>query len=323
LTGQLIHEVIGVTFDMIARAAPVIRLGLLYLTLSGCTEEKTPPHTDRHVLRMAATNVETLTPAIARLPDVSVQAVTPGGLSVTNLMDLQRGTIDVAIAMADVAYLAFAGQLDEVSEPFSQLRGIAMLNDIPFHFLVGPNARINSIHQLKGARVALGPDGSATVSIAETLLAAYGLTVADVKGERRSYPETVQGLLRGDLGAAFMTLALNSDPVSQATRGGARLLPVDGPEIEGLKQRRPYLRQTLIPARVYFGQATPIRTLAVDLVLLCRVDLNEDIVYRLLEAYFETPPGTAPPMDLERAPATPMPLHPGAARYYRQRQLSR
>jgi TRAP transporter TAXI family solute receptor len=272
---------------------------------------------------MAATNVETLTPAIARLSDVSVQAVTPGGLSVTNLMDLQRGTIDVAIAMADVAYLAFAGQLEEVSEPFSQLRGIAMLDDIPFHFLVGPNPRINSIHQLKGARVALGPDGSATVSIAETLLAAYGLTVADVRGERRSYPETVQGLLRGDLDAAFMTLALNSEPVRQATTGGARLLPVDGPEIEGLKQRRPYLRQTLIPARIYFGQTTPIRTLAVDLVLLCRVDLSEDIVYRLLEAYFETPPGTPPPMDLERAPATPMPLHPGAARYYRQRQLSR
>jgi TRAP-type uncharacterized transport system substrate-binding protein len=45
-------------------------------------------------------------------------------------------------------------------------------------------------------------------------------------------------------------------------------------------------------------------------------------VYSLLDAYFATRPATTPP-NLERAPATPVPLHPGAARYYRQRELSR
>ena len=304
------------------RVTPLIRLGLFCLAFPGCTGNAPPPVEPR-VLRMAATNAETLGPAIARLPDVSIQAVTPGGLSITNLVDLQRGTLDVAMSMADVAYLAFVGQLDKTSKPFTELRGIAMLNDIPFHFLVGPDANIRSIHQLKGAHVALGPEGSATALIAETLLTAYGLTIADVKTERRSYQDTIAGLLRGDLDAAFMTLALGSDLVMHAINGGARLLAVDGHEIEGLRQRRPYLRQTLLPGHIYPGQETPIRTLGVDLVVLCRVDLDEHLVYRIVEAYFATSPGTTPPLDLERAPATPMPLHPGAARYYRQRQLSR
>ena len=45
-------------------------------------------------------------------------------------------------------------------------------------------------------------------------------------------------------------------------------------------------------------------------------------VYRVLDAYFATQPATAP-LNLERAPATPIPLHRGAARFYRQRELSR
>src|SRR5688500_17468164 len=145
---------------MLMRTASVIQLGLLCLGLCGCIRNP-PPHGKRHVLLVPATNVETLKPAIARLPDVSVEAVTPGGLSVTNLIDLQRGTIDLTTSLAAVAYLAFAGQLDQGSQPFSQLRGIAMLDDIPFHFIVGPNADTKSIRQLKGVHLALGPDGSA------------------------------------------------------------------------------------------------------------------------------------------------------------------
>ena len=66
-----------------------------------------------------------------------------------------------------------------------------------------------------------------------------------------------------------------------------------------------------------------MHTLAVDRVMLCRADLDENLVYELLEAYFADSPGTVPPTNFERAPATPLPLHPGALRYYRQRELSR
>ena len=78
----------------------------------------------------------------------------------------------------------------------------------------------------------------------------------------------------------------------------------------------------VIPRLTYPNQHEPVHTLGVDQLMVCRADLDEDVVYRLLDGYFATRPSTRPP-DLERAPATPIPLHPGAARYYRQRELSR
>jgi uncharacterized protein len=297
---------------------------LLCWAITGCSRPAAAP-AKRYVLRLAVTASQDpyLRAAYSQLPDVSVEAVTPGGASILNVTNLQRGVINVGIALADVVYLGYTGQLAERSGPFDQLRGMAVLDLNTFHLLAGANTDIDSIHQLKGRHVALGPVGSSSAEIAETLLKANGLTVADVRGERVPYPETVERLAKGDFDAAFMIQIPGSDFVTQATRDGARLIDVDGPVIEEIRHHRPFLRRTLIPKGVYPGQDKPVRTIGVDRVLICRADVDQDLVYRLLEAYFAPHPGATPPGDLERAPATPVPLHPGAARYYRQRELSR
>ena len=129
-------------------------------------------------------------------------------------------------------------------------------------------------------------------------------------------------LSNGDIDAAFSGFTLPSATVIAAMKRGARLIPIDGPVIEEMRTRYPYLKRTLIPRGTYPNQPEPIRTLGVDTLLVCRADLDDDLVYRLLDAYFATRPAMTPP-NLDRAPATPIPLHPGAARYYRQRELSR
>jgi len=89
-----------------------------------------------------------------------------------------------------------------------------------------------------------------------------------------------------------------------------------------MRMRYPYLKRTLIPRGTYPNQHEPIRTLGVDTLLVCRAELDDATVYAVLDAYFATRSAATPP-NLERAPATPIPLHPGAARYYRQRELAR
>ena len=276
-----------------------IRLALLCLAFTGCTQPAAAP-AKRYVLRIAVTDPY-LKATYSQLSDISIEDVTPAGASVLTVMNLQRGIVDVSVALADAAYLGYTGQLEEAPGPFDQLRGMAVLDLNTLHLLVGTNTHIHSIDQLNGRHVALGPSGSSGAVIAETLLKANGLTVD----------------------AAFVIQIPGNGPVMQATRGGARLLDVDGPLIEEIRQHRPYLRRTLIPKGVYPGQDKPIRTIGVDRVLICRADVPEGIVYRLLDAYFSARPEGTPPADLERAPATPLPLHPGAARYYRQRELSR
>jgi TRAP-type uncharacterized transport system substrate-binding protein len=62
----------------------------------------------------------------------------------------------------------------------------------------------------------------------------------------------------------------------------------------------------------------------IDLLLVCSVELSNDIAYALTRALFEqVPQRLRRQFDPQRAPATVIPLHAGAARYYRERELSR
>ena len=71
------------------------------------------------------------------------------------------------------------------------------------------------------------------------------------------------------------------------------------------------------------------RTVAIDNVLICRAELTPDIVYTLARTLFEGLPSiasihaSARQIDPENGASTPIPLHDGAARYYRERELFR
>jgi len=272
---------------------------------------------------MSGTTARDLQGAFSRLHDIDVSIVTEGGSSVTGLQNLQQGKIDVAMAMADVAYLAYAGQLDGSSIPFDQLRGLAVVTLNTLHLIAARGTGIASIRDLKGLRVALGPDGSATALIAERALEAHGITINDVRSYRLPYAETADKLVRGEMDAAFMTQIPPSGPIVTAAASGARLVDIRGPVIEDLRTRYPYLKRTMIPRATYPNQPDAVHTIGVDLLLTCRADVDEAVIYRLLEAYFAARSNSSLPLEMERAPATPIPLHAGAARYYRHRELMR
>ncbi len=80
----------------------------------------------------------------------------------------------------------------------------------------------------------------------------------------------------------------------------------------------------VIPQGTYPLQDRPVRTIGVDLLLVCRADLDSRLVYELTRSYFEdTPENIRSQTDPQRAAAVVIPLHPGAARYYREREVRR
>jgi TRAP transporter TAXI family solute receptor len=108
---------------------------------------------------------------------------------------------------------------------------------------------------------------------------------------------------------------------------GIRILDVDRKTINALRARYPFVNPTAVPAGDITGIANDVHTFGVENVLVCRRDLGEELVYRLTAGLFEQAERNAQrnpearTIDLEQAPATPIPLHPGAARYYRQREI--
>jgi len=151
-----------------------------------------------------------------------------------------------------------------------------------------------------------------------------GVSTSEIHGEFAPYDAAVEKLLKGDVDALIVTVQPSQEPVARALRGGARLLEINGPEVEALRAHYPLLRRTLLPGGTYPGQDKPLHTVGVDLVLVCRADLDNELVYELTRALFEeVPQRIRRQLDPQRAPATVIPLHSGAARYYRERELSR
>ncbi len=271
---------------------------------------------------MARTTSNELSRALERLPHVDAQVVTDGGSSITSLIDLRSGKTDVAVPVADVAYLAYAGQLGEIEGRFDQLRGMAVTGLNPIHLLISPKARVRSLSDLAGHYVSLGAPGSSTALVTERLLQAHGIPPTKVRAEKIPNGEMVKLLSQSEIDAAFTMFATPSQQVLTVLKAGGRLIDIDGPLVEEMRTQYPYLKRMLIPAHTYPSQPNAVRTIGIDIALVCRADLDDDLVYSLLEAYFATRPEMTPP-NLDRAPATPIPLHPGAARYYRQRELTR
>jgi TRAP transporter TAXI family solute receptor len=286
---------------------------------SGAAETTAPP---RAPLRVARTFANDYQSALKRIPNLKVEIVSEGGSSITSLLDLKNGKTNMSGTLADVAYLSYAGQLEEIPQPFEQLRGMAVTGLNTMHLLVARDAPVKTISDLKGLRISLGAPGSSMAHIAQRMLQDYGITPAQIHAERIPNAEIVARLANGGIDAAFSGFTLPSPTVVAAMEAGARLIPIDGPLIEEMRTRYPYLKRTLIPRGMYPNQPEPIRTLGVDTLLVCRAEVDDSLVYAMLDAYFATRPATTPP-NLERAPATPVPLHPGAARFYRQHELSR
>ena len=295
---------------------------VLCLVAASCSRAAETTTVARASLRLSQTTANDLKTALARIPDVKSEVVTEVGSSITSLLDLKNGKTNVTGTLADVAYLAYGGQLEEITQPFDQMRGMAVTGLNTMHLLVAAGARVHSLRDLKGLRVSLGAPGSSTAHITERMLQDLGIMAGQRRAERIPNADIISRLGSGDLDAAFSGFTMPSATVTAAMQKGARLIPIDDPRMEEMRTRYPYLKRTLIPRGTYPNQPEPIRTLGVDTLLVCRAELDDETVYMLLDAYFATRPATTPP-NLDRAPATPIPLHPGAARYYRQHELSR
>jgi uncharacterized protein len=261
------------------------------------------------------------------MPDVRIQQVDTSG-SLDNIQALEDGAVDIGLSQAGIAYMAYNGRLRESVRAMRGIRGIAILNSSAVQLMVGPRSRIRSMDELVGRRVGVGPDGSGAAVISQALLRGYFSPNA-VDEVHATVPQTMSMVLADTLDAAFTVSSVPNEDVKSLTDAGARLIPIRGPSVDRLRTIYPFFRSEIIPANAYRGADQPVHTLSVDVVLLTRAGLGDAVVRRLTEGLFRMLPqlsaelpflkGMAP----ERAPATPVPLHSGAALYYRERELRR
>jgi TRAP transporter TAXI family solute receptor len=283
-----------------------LRVSLSFPPLGGSMAEefkRTLPHYD----------VQTIAPA-----SISPPASTPGAIA--------RGLVDWGIERADIAYRSHVAQTARGSG--RQVRGIALLPPLPMYALVRPNSGIKTVRDLRGRNIAVGPVNTSSHVLAEAVLRQLAITDARIVNVPSRQP-AADGLLAGTLDVAFFPgYVYPDDEVSAAIKAGAYLLPIDGTVVDDLRRENPFIRGVTIPRNIYPGQDRLIPTIGIDLVVVCAADLGADMVYEVTTQLFKVYPSLSRLeamlrfLNLDNAPATPLPLHPGASRYYRELQLS-
>ena len=251
---------------------------------------------------------------------------TSGGVVVVSAVD--RGQGQLGLAQSDVVYIAYRRGIEDNLYPHKNLRAIAVLWTNTLYVLVQRDSPFHSISDLKGRRVGVIVKGTSGEFSTRIVLGAYGMSYDDIQPTFQPTNQIVPKLGKGEIDAVF-----SASPVMLAAAGALgrsvplRFLPIDRAVINRLRGSYPFLKPVTIPANQLQGQNQPTESLGSEWLLVYRSDLSEDLVYQLTREFFAQLPalarahGEAAGIDPEQAPATPIPLHPGAARYYREREV--
>lgn len=263
----------------------------------------------------------------SRLDGVRAEILTGG--STENVQAVEAGRAAIGFTQADVAYVAYRRGTENDRRPYSALRGMAMLWTNTVHVVVPRDSDVRSVGELRGRRVAVGTRGSGSETLAHIVLEAYGLPYPSIQPEFLSFVDTIDRMRGGQLDAALIVAGLPAGAVVDLSdRPGIRVLPIPRDQVRTMRAQYPFLQPLVVPGGTYAGMPDPIETLGVSSLLVARDDLDEQLAYRLTRTLFEVLPElqavhpAARLIDPEQAPATPIPLHPGAARYYRERQIT-
>lgn len=271
---------------------------------------------------------------VYKVKDLNLRAtVESSGASVANAQLIGTGDADFALLQNDIAFYAYNGVTLSAfkDKPIKNMGAVFTIYPELVHAVVTKTSGIKSVKDLKGKKVVLGPHGSGTEANALQILEAYGLKESDLgRAERIDAAVAADQLKDGRVDAAFFTTGLGSAVILDTFIGGkVALVPLAGAEAQALIKRFPFYTSVKVPANTYKdqGEAT---TVAVMAMMVARSDLPEDLVYRFTKAIFDdlkqfhAAHSAATHLTLETAlSGNPIPLHPGAAKFYKEKGIVR
>jgi hypothetical protein len=271
---------------------------------------------------------------VYKAKDLNLRAtVESSGASVANAQLIGSGDADFAILQNDIAYYAYTGETLPAfkGKPIKNMGGIFTIYPELVHLVATKASGIKSVKDLKGKKVVLGPTGSGTEINALQILEAHGLKEADLgKAERIDAAAAGDQLKDGRVDAGFFTVGMGSAVITDSfITGKMTLVPVEGAPASALIKQYPFYTSVKVPANTYKDQ-TEATTVAVMAMMAARSDLPEDLVYRFTKAIFDDlkqfhdAHSAAKNLTLQTAlDGMPIPLHPGAARFYKEKGVTK
>jgi TRAP transporter TAXI family solute receptor len=265
----------------------------------------------------------------------SLTAVNSAG-SGANVQALGAGTADFAILQGLYGSYAATGT-GPISEPQKNLRSVTMLWQNVEQFLVA-NERVKSgtvsdLMGLKGQSAGMGKQNSGTLGSNKVLLSGLGINIgSDYDLVYAGYGPTADALANGQIVTAGIPSGPPTGAITKlmaANSGKFTILDVTSAEAKKMDGGRLLWTPYVIKAGTYPGQDKDINTIAQPNFLGVNASVDENHVYLLTKTMYENLPflqaihPATKVMAVEKAMAgLPVPLHPGAAKYYKEMGLA-
>ena len=248
------------------------------------------------------------------------------GASVENVALVFNGDADIAFALADTVYQAYSGTGEFEGRAIGDLRALTSVYPNALQIVALADSGITSIEDLRGKRVSVGAPGSGTEVTAQAVLEALGITYDDIEEQRLNFNETADALRDGTIDAGIWSVGPpTSSILDLATSRDIVMIPFSDEELETALGVDPAYAPYTLPAGTYSGQDEDVQTISTPNVLIVNASMDEELAYQLTRMIYDHvdeliavhPAANDTTIEFAMA-STPIPLHPGALRYFEE-----
>jgi len=254
--------------------------------------------------------------------------------SVFNNAAVQNGELEAGLAAADVTRSMYLGEGKFEGKAHPNLRIVANLYPEDLHLVLPEGSSISDLGDLADKRVGIAQAGSGTQVAVLQMLEAWGVTRDNMEEAELNNSQSAERLADGQLDAYFYAAGWPVAAMVQlASTKGMALHSFTDEDLQKINGIIPAYIPSKIPAGVYDGVEGDISTPAVSALLVVSSELSEELVYGITQAMWnentrklldnghakgkQITPETA----LDGVEALGVPLHDGAAKFYKEAGL--
>ena len=246
--------------------------------------------------------------------------------SAENLNLLQAGRGELALTLGDALSDAWKGDEEAgFKTKLDKLRGLSATYNNYIQIVASADSGIRTLADLKGKRVSVGAAKSGTELNARSVFKAAGLSYADLaKVEYLPFGESVELIKNRQLDATLQSAGLGVASIRDLATS-VKIVVVPVPADVVAKIGDPAYQPAVIPAGTYEGQTTDVATAAIPNFLVTHSGVSDELAYQMAKALYDNldtmyaAHNAAKAIKRENAvKGMPVPLHPGAERYYRE-----
>ena len=257
--------------------------------------------------------------------------ITPqtSGASAENMETLRAGEAELAFSQTDIATYAIQGKEMFKGKPIDNIQAISSLYPETVQIVTTKKSGIKTVEDLKGKKVSVGAPGSGAYINAMQILDVHGLSDKDIKAQNLAFDESTDGIQAGSIDAAFITAGTPTGAVeSLSVQNDILIIPLADDKIKELVEKYPYYAEDIIPSGTYKIKSE-VKTVAVKAMLVAAKELDEDTVYNITKALYENTDKITHAKGEFLTPESAleglgeMELHPGAAKYFEEKGVTK